>query len=608
MDRKTIIVVVICFALMLFGSQIINKMFPPTPLPPGTTNQVATATSPLTNAPAVTTTGAPPTTATATAPTATTSAPKVQYSGTEETLVITNADARYTFTSHGGGLKTVELLKFQETITRRSKKENVTNDVATLNTPHAPPVLSILGNNSVQDDGGFTLTGTTTGVRAEKSLANGLRLVKDFQIGTNHLIHATVRLENTSAQPLALSAQEWVVGTATPMGPDDHGEAVGLMWYNGASKTEILGSWFDNKTLGCFPGTPRPEYRAFESNVVWTAVQNQFFVLTAMFPSNSASAVVARPINLPRPGEGWASSSDNPTPKGFQTAVVFPETTLPAGQTIERQINIYAGPKEYRTLAHIGAQFKNNVDVVMGYDGFFGFFSKVLLLGMNWLHHTLSLPYGWAIIAITIIIKGLFWPLTAASTRSMKRLQALQPQMNAIKEKYKDDPMKMNKKVMEFMKENKVSPLGGCLPMLLQMPVFIGFFFMIRTAIELRGASWLWVPDLSKADTLFFIPGLGIPFNLLPLLMGGTMLWQARLTPPSPGMDPTQAKMMRYMPLIFIVFLYNYSAGLALYWTVNNLLSVLQTKLTKTVPLGSSGPTAATTPASVLTPVSKKKK
>ncbi|OQB89501.1 MAG: Membrane protein insertase YidC [Verrucomicrobia bacterium ADurb.Bin118] len=213
---------------------------------------------------------------------------------------------------------------------------------------------------------------------------------------------------------------------------------------------------------------------------------------------------------------------------------------------------------------------------------------------MNWLHDALKLSYGLAIIAITFIIKLLFWPLTQASTRSMKRMAALQPQMKALQEKYKDDPAKMNKKLMEFMREHKVSPLGGCLPMLLQMPVFIGFFYMIKSAIELRGASFLWVADLSQPDTLFFIPGLNFPFNLLPLLMGATMLWQSHMTPPSPSMDPMQQKMMRYMPLMFLLFLYNFSAGLTLYWTVQNLLSIAQMKLTKsTEPASAAAPGAA---------------
>jgi YidC/Oxa1 family membrane protein insertase len=443
------------------------------------------------------------------------------------------------------------------------------------------------------------------GVRAEKTLTNGLRLVKEFQPSTNYLVIATVHLENTSGQPLKLPAQEWTIGTATPMGPEDNGLNVGIMWYDGAAKQEIAQPWFDNSSflscVGMGSRQPRSEYRAGTSNVVWASVHNQFFALVAM-PKEPAPQIVSRPMELPRPSDDEMPPNrrNAPPPKGFQTAFAYPAVVLAPGQVVARQIYFFAGPKEYQTLARIANRFQNNVDLVMGF-GFFGFFSKALLLGMNWLHQAFKLGYGWAIIAITIIIKVLFWPLTQASTRSMKRMQMLQPQMNALKEKYKDDPVKMNKKLMEFMKENKVSPLGGCLPMLLQMPVFFGFFTMIRSAIELRGASFLWVADLSKPDTLFYIPGTGIPFNLLPLLMGGTMLWQSHLTPPAPGMDPMQQKMMRYMPLMFLFLLYNYSSGLALYWTVQNLLSIAQTKLTKT-----NAPVAP--PPSVLTPVQKKKR
>jgi YidC/Oxa1 family membrane protein insertase len=200
---------------------------------------------------------------------------------------------------------------------------------------------------------------------------------------------------------------------------------------------------------------------------------------------------------------------------------------------------------------------------------------------------------------ITAIIKLLFWPLTQASTRSMKRMSALQPQMKALQEKYKEDPQKMNKKLMEFMRENKVSPLGGCLPILLQLPVFFGFYTMLQSAIELRGASFLWTSDLSQPDTLFMIPVIGIPFNLWPILMGAAQLWQTSMTPPSPGMDPAQQKIMKYMPLMFVFILYNFSAGLALYWTVQNLLSIVQMKLIKNEPTGAK-PGAGATPAKPL--------
>jgi YidC/Oxa1 family membrane protein insertase len=144
--------------------------------------------------------------------------------------------------------------------------------------------------------------------------------------------------------------------------------------------------------------------------------------------------------------------------------------------------------------------------------------------------------------------------------------------------------------------------MGGCLPMLLQMPVLFGFFYMIRSAIELRGAPFLWVADLSNPDTLFIIPGLDLPFNLLPLLMAGTSVWQAHLTPMSPGADPMQQKMMRYMPAIMVAIFYTLPAGLTLYYTVQSLLSVLQTKLIRTQQA------AAPAPAPVLTPPPKKRK
>jgi YidC/Oxa1 family membrane protein insertase len=234
----------------------------------------------------------------------------------------------------------------------------------------------------------------------------------------------------------------------------------------------------------------------------------------------------------------------------------------------------------------------------MGFNGFFGFFSKMLLLGMNQVNSFLHVGYGLAIIIITIIIKLLFWPLTAASTRSMKRMSLLQPEMAALREKYKDDAKKMNQKLMEFMKQNKVNPMGGCWPILIQIPVFIGFYKMLMSAIELRGATFLWASDLSIPDTIFLIPGLNFPVNPLPLLMGASMLWQTSLTPPSPGMDPVQQKMFRYMPLIFIFFCYSLPSGLSLYWTVQNLFTILQTKLTRM-----KDPAAPTAPVTV--PVTK---
>jgi YidC/Oxa1 family membrane protein insertase len=589
MDRTGIIVVTLCAILLGLCFYEQQKYYAHLPPPQTGTNTLATAQTTTAN-------GGAALSVPSTAPVY-----SFDTNTPEQTVVLTNKRARYTFTSRGGGLKLVELLDFPETISARWKIENtaLSNGVATLNTRAPVPVLSVLGDASFVGDGVFTLTTTDDGVRAEKSFANGLRLVKEFHLSSNFLVNASVRLENDSDKPLVLPAQELVVGTATPMGPDDNNYYMygGAMWFDGVNSHDNPFSWFSGAGFGCFHGAPRSEYVAGSNNVVWAAAHNQFFALLAM-PKQPAEEIVAWPVTLPlfanvEPIPGA------PPPQGIQTALVYPAQTLAANSNIERQIVFFAGPKEYRTLANIGAEFQNHADNVMGFGGFFGNCAKPLLLAMNWLHDVTKFGYGWVIVLITVLLRGIFWPLMAASTRSMKRMQALGPEIKVLKEKYKDDPQKFTQKQMELWRKHKVSPVSGCLPMLIQTPVFIGFFTMLRSAIELRGASFLWVKDLSKPDTLFMIPGVNFPFNLLPLLMGGAMLWQSHLTPPSPGMDPTQAKMMRYLPLIFLVFLYNYSAGLALYWTVNNLLTILQTKLTKNLH-------DPATPA--LTPPPKKKK
>ena len=499
--------------------------------------------------------------------------------------MLKNENARYTFTSHGGGLKLVELTHYPETVSQRRGKTK-TDRFATLNTLAPVPVLAIAGEG-LQEDGIFKLTPVGSGVRAEKVLTNGLIVVKEFRLGTNYLVEATVRIENTTTQTQTLPAREVVIGTATPMSVQDNGMAVGIAWFDGNKLQSANSSYFSSRGFMCTPRIPPAEYRAGQSNVGWAAAQNQFFTLVAM-PTEPAQEVVTRPIHLPPFPATTTNAAPTAAPQGFQTALAYPQTALNPGEKLERHIFLFAGPKEYRTLARIGAQFHNEADLVMGYGGFFGGIGRALLLAMNWIHQTIHIGYGWAIVTITVLIKVLFWPLTQASTRSMKRMQALQPQMSAIKEKYKDDPMKAQKKTMEFMKENKVSPLEGCLPMIIQIPVFIGFYRMIQSAIELRGASFLWVGDLSKPDTLFIIPGFNFPFNLLPLIMGATMLLQARMTPQSPSADPMQQKIMKYMPLMFLVFLYNFSAGLTLYWTVQNLLTIAQMKLTKAQPAAAS--------------------
>lgn len=586
MDRKAIIVITSSIVLLFFWPIVFQKLYPAKPLPSGGTNVLAAAVL------ATNVAGATPVAPTAAASTATLPAvvaPVQKPSAAEELIVVSNSVARYTFTSWGGGIRSVELYGYPQTVdcgVGRKKEDVGKGPLASLNTDAQVAALSLVGDSSLTGDGVYTLVRTATGVQAQKVLPNGLTAVKDFEIGSNYVFRARVRLENRSGQSVLVPSHEFVVGTATPREVVYDVSKVGFYWGQGTGVQHVTPSWFANLTLGCFPGTPRSVYQDGSSNVTWAAVHNQFFAM-AVIPRDPAYQVIGRELALPPPTPEQLAEhpSANRKPVGYETGLIYPSITIPAAQALEREFSVYAGPKEYNTLARLGAQFKFDLDRIMGFDqvlfgSFSGFFAKLLLLALNGIH-ALGLPYGVTIVVITVLIKLLFWPLTQASTRSMKRMQELQPQMKALQDRYKDDPAKLNKKMMEFWKEHKVNPFGGCLPILLQMPVFIGFFAMIQTAIELRGAEFLWACDLTKPDTLFLIPGLGMPFNLMPLLMGGTMLWQARLQPAAPGMDPMQARMMKYMPLMFLFMLYNFSSGLTLYWTVQNLLSILQMKLTR---------------------------
>jgi YidC/Oxa1 family membrane protein insertase len=258
---------------------------------------------------------------------------------------------------------------------------------------------------------------------------------------------------------------------------------------------------------------------------------------------------------------------------------LMPPAELLPGAKLEHVFLIYAGAKEYNALK----SYERNYQELFS-KGFFGTFRVWLLLALlflnGWLHN-----WGWSIVAITCVIKLAFTPLTHMSFESLKRMQALQPKIQAIQEKHKKDPQKMNQEVMQLYKKHKANPLGGCLPLVLQMPIFIAFYQTLYQAIELKGAPFVfWITDLSAPDRLltlpFSLPFLGNGISLLPVLMMGSMIWQQKLTPAS-GMDPTQTKMMMFMPVIFVFIFYNLPSGLVLYWTLNNLLTIGHQLFTK---------------------------
>jgi YidC/Oxa1 family membrane protein insertase len=595
MDRKSIPAVIIVVLLTWVGMKLVDHAFPPRQVPVSTNEVVSltnvTVTSTNQSLPGnVSVSGGPANF------TINTNIP-------EQLLVISNQKARYTFTSRGGGLQFVELLDYPQAVSSVRSKSKGNTGVATLNTFDAPPVLASVGDPSLSGDNNFTLLPIPNGVRAQKTLSNGLTVTKDFVLGSNYLIKATIDIKNNSGTAVILSSPQWVVGTATPMSPQDSGFADSVMWYNGAKSGSVPQPYFATNTtkLGIFPRTPMTEFNSGSNSIQWVSAQNQFFSLATMFePGVLPTNVLVRMIFLTPPSDEEIAASSRTVihPQGLEAVIQYPSGPIPPGQETTLGFNIFAGPKVYRMLAGLADQFGNRIDLVMGF-GIWGVISKGLLAMMNWLYYHVSVPYGFSIVLITVLIRTAIWPLTRASTRSMKRMQELQPQIKALQEKFKDDPQKLQQKTWEFYRKNKVNPLGGCLPMLLQIPLIFGFYGVLRNAIELRGAHFLWIGDLSQPDTIFSLPLLGhnFPINPMPLIMGVTQIWQASITPVSPGMDPAQQKMMRYMPLLMVYFFYNYSSGLALYWTVSNLITILQNKLTKTQPAGTAALVPAAAPA-----------
>lgn len=235
---------------------------------------------------------------------------------------------------------------------------------------------------------------------------------------------------------------------------------------------------------------------------------------------------------------------------------------------------LFIGPKDLDILKALGKELERSIDF-----GYFAFVSMPLLYLMRF-SHQFTASYGIDIMLLTVIMKLLTAPLTHKSFVSMKQMQKLQPQMERLKEKFKDDREKLNKEIMELYRRNKVNPLGGCLPMLLQFPVFIGLYNALLTPIELRHAPFMWIKDLSQPDWKslpFHLPGLTglqLGFPVLTLLMGASMLAQQWMTP-SAG-DPNQRRMMLMMPVIFTAMFITFPSGLTIYWLINNILSIAQ--------------------------------
>ena len=490
----------------------------------------------------------------------------------ESTVTLYNDYIEAVFTTRGGAIQTVSFLQ-----TKSGERDDYV-----FNKGGLLPALSLSLNSGDGEIREFDLDyrieqQSSDSITFVLESSEGLSIRREYRIASTgsedepYMIEHSTVFENKSTSSMALASIYFNLGTARPISEEMIGVNFLNVGYFDGEDAEFIpikkltgGKGF----LGIGASDPK-DVIAEAARIKWSSVKNQFFA------SVLSSATIARDLFV-YPVEAPTDVDNQPGRLGISGSVGYDIGTLAAGESKSLDFQYFVGPKEFKRLQAMG----NEQDLVMQF-GFLGFFSK-LLLAFMYLIHSVVPSWGWSIVIMTICIKLLFWPLTAKASRSQKRMASIQGPMAELKEKHKDNPQKMQQETLKLFKEHQVNPVAGCLPMLIQMPIFLGLFYMLRTASELRYESFLWVSDLSLPDTQFVVGGF--PINILPMIMGVSMFLQMSMMPVSPTADPMQQKIFKFLPFIFLIFLYNFSSGLVLYWTVQNILTIIQQKIINSRP------------------------
>ncbi len=332
-------------------------------------------------------------------------------------------------------------------------------------------------------------------------------------------------------------------------------QALGVL-HEGSVERELIQGLGKLGFFGSFTGGAPEKVLTFAGETDWAGFDTMYF-LGAILPDVPAEAS-ARFVAVEPGVQGVAQ-------------LFFEPVVLQPGQSATRGFRGYVGPKEVDRLVEVGSGTVNAIDFGWSWVGPMTRFFSWMLRAL----YSIIPNYGVAIVILTVLVRLVTAPLMAKQMRSMEGMRGLQPKIKEIQEKFKDDRQKQSEATMALYKREGVNPLGGCLPMVLQLPVMIGLFYALRSSIELREAPFFgWITDLSAPETLFEIPGLGVPVRVLPLIMGATMFLQQRMTP-QPTMDATQARMMMtMMPIVMTFVFYRFASGLVLYWMLSNVLAI----------------------------------
>lgn len=451
------------------------------------------------------------------------------------------------FSARGGALKSMTLKKYRE--------QNSPAASLVMLGSNADPSLLTFSTRAT----GFNLSDSTYFASDVESIkvsgsatrqltynyvsGQGFTIRKVYTFGADsYSIKLETQVFNNSAAPMAGAIQQVMSYPSEPKVKDNRFDTAGSYLYaDNALHTD--------KIKDVASATKK-----YDKNVFWAGFADKYFLTAILAEKNSIASVELKKSTA-----------------GFMESIVSsPQFTVNPGQSVTVAHRLFVGPKDIDVLKSQGNDLVQSLDL-----GWFTVIAKPLLYTLKFFYRYVG-NYGLAIIIITIILKALFFPLTHKSYKSMKDMQKIQPKMAALKEKYKDDRDAMNKAVMELYREHKVNPLGGCLPMVVQIPVFFALYKALMFSIELRHAPFFfWVTDLAGPDNLFGHL-LGLPFVIgpLPLVMGATMFVQQKMTPSQ--MDPVQAKMMLALPFVFTIMFLNFPSGLVLYWLVNNVLTIGQ--------------------------------
>lgn len=455
---------------------------------------------------------------------------------------ITVATPLYTavFNSSGGVLERFELKKYRQTIEPNSPPVDLVGEGAS---PKAPLGLLINGTPSWQnvawavEGGDLNLAPGASGTLVFIGRMGTLIVKRSLNFsGDGYLIEEKLSLSNTGTEPVRNRLAMTL--------------AVNRLSAEGNSYNPTQVAFYDTSGLELFDSEKKLAAGIVDEKVVrWGAIMSNYFLVGAIPDTDDL--------------HGKAKIENGI----FRVAVEKDAGDIPAGGRSDLTVNYFLGPKSPQYLG----MAPQNLSAAIDY-GWFDFVAKPLLKLLHFFYSYVG-NYGVAIILLTVLIKAIFWPLSHKSYKSMEQMKKLQPLLTQLREKYKGDRQKMNEEMMQLYKTYKVNPAGGCLPMIVQIPVFFGLYQALLHSIELRHAAFItnipftnliWLADLSAKD----------PFYITPLIMGATMFIQQKMTP-APG-DPTQAKIMLLMPVVFTFMFLNFPSGLVVYWLVNNVISIAQ--------------------------------